>query len=77
MEVTVYSKNNCSMCTRTKRFLKAQGVDFLEKNTDKDESFLEEARATGLSAMPIVKVEGHEPFAGHQQSKLEELFGEL
>lgn len=76
MNVTVYSKNKCSMCTRTKRFLKAKGVDFVEKNTDKDDSFLEEAKATGFKSMPIVKV-GEEIFSGHQQTKLEELFGSL
>lgn len=65
------------MCTRTKRFLKASDIRFVEKNVEKDETFMKEALETGLSAMPIVKVEGHEPFGGHQQRKLEELFGSL
>lgn len=77
MEVIVYSKNNCSMCTRTKRFLKASGIEFIEKNVNTNEAFMEEARETGFSAMPIVKIEGHETFAGHQQRKLEEIFGSL
>ena len=77
MEVIVYSKNNCSMCTRTKRFLKASDIRFVEKNVEKDETFMKEARETGFSSMPIVKIEGHETFAGHQQRKLEEIFGSL
>lgn len=77
MNVTVYSKNDCSMCKRTKRFLKASNIDFVEKNVNKDETFMAEAKETGFSAMPIVKVEGYETFAGHQQQKLEEIFGSL
>lgn len=65
------------MCTRTKRFLKASGIEFIEKNVNTNESFMEEARETGFSSMPIVKIEGHETFAGHQQRKLEEIFGSL
>lgn len=77
MSVTVYSKNNCSMCRRTKSFLRAQEVEFIEKNVEEDATFLKEAKATGLSTMPIVVVEGEEPFGGHKPDKLEELFGEL
>ena len=77
MNVTVYSKNKCPMCNRTKRFLKAKGVEFTEKNTDTNETYLDEARATGFSAMPIVVIEGHDTFASHDQSKLEKIFGEL
>lgn len=77
MEVTIYSKNNCTMCRKTKSFLKAQEVDFVEKNINTNPDFLEEAKQTGLTSMPIVMVEGHEPFAGHKPEKLEEIFGEL
>lgn len=77
MEVTLYSKNNCSMCRRTKSFLRAQEVEFVEKNVEEDEAFMVEAKATGLSTMPIVVIEGQEPFGGHKPDKLEEIFGEL
>lgn len=76
MEVTLYTKNNCGMCNNTKRYLKMVGANFTEKNVEVDEKFMDEARMTGFTAMPIVQV-GEEVFSGHRPDKLEEIFGAL
>ena len=76
MEVSLYTKNNCGMCKNTKRYLQMIGVPFVEKNIEENEVYMDEARETGFTALPIVKT-AEEVFSGHQPTKLEELFGSL
>lgn len=76
MATIVYSKNNCSACKRTKILLKAMGAAFEERNVEEDEIFMQEARATGFSSMPII-ITDEEVISGFQPDKLEDLFGEL
>ncbi|AZP04124.1 glutaredoxin family protein [Jeotgalibaca ciconiae] len=76
MEVSLYTKNNCGMCKNTKRYLQMIGVPFVEKNIEENEVYMDEARETGFTALPIVKT-AEEVFSGHQPAKLEELFGSL
>lgn len=64
------------MCKNTKRYLQMIGVPFVEKNIEENEVYMDEARETGFTALPIVKT-AEEVFSGHQPAKLEELFGSL
>lgn len=76
MEVIIYTKNNCSQCGHTKRYLRAIAVPYQEKNIEAVPAYREEAVATGFTSLPIVMA-GEEVFSGHQPAKLEELFGGL
>lgn len=81
-EVIVYSKDMCGQCQGVKMFLNMKGIKFDERNIDHNETYREEAKATGLMGMPItiVKEDGAdvvEPFAGFQPDILHEIFGHI
>jgi glutaredoxin 3 len=57
--ITVYTTEPCSFCTRVKGLLKARGVEFAEVNLSKDpEGRMELAKRTGMMSFPQVIVDG-------------------
>lgn len=74
MKITVYTKNGCPQCEMTKNVLKGEGVEFVSKNVEEDsEAYVYVVETLGLRQMPVVEVEGEEPFAGFRPDKLQEL----
>jgi glutaredoxin-like protein NrdH len=74
MEITVYTKNSCPQCEMTKRVLNSEGIKFKVINVEEDEhAFTYIKEELGLSSMPVVVVEGQEPFTGFRPDKLQEL----
>ena len=70
----IFTKNNCGQCQITKYHLKNIGVKIDEEvNVDHDEKYLEEARATGYSSMPIVLLDGKVIASGFQPDQLNKL----
>jgi glutaredoxin 3 len=58
-DVTVYTTETCSFCTRVKSLLRAHGVQFAEVNLSKDpEGRMELAKRTGVMSFPQVIVDG-------------------
>jgi len=58
-DVTVYTTDPCSYCTRVKGLLKSRGVEFAEINLAKDpEGRVELAGRTGMMTFPQVIVDG-------------------
>jgi glutaredoxin 3 len=58
-DITVYTTEACSFCTRVKGLLRAQGVQFTEVNLSKDpEGRMELAKRTGVMSFPQVIVDG-------------------
>jgi glutaredoxin 3 len=58
-EVTVYTTEPCSFCTRVKGLLRARGVEFSEINLAKDPAGRAQlARNTGMLSFPQVLVDG-------------------
>jgi glutaredoxin 3 len=56
-QVTVYSTEPCSFCTRVKGLLTARGVDFIEVNLAKDPAGrVELVSKTGMMSFPQVLV---------------------
>ena len=51
---TVYTKNNCHLCSLTKRALRQRGVPFVEVNVDEDAGAREMLVAKGFKQMPVV-----------------------
>lgn len=70
MGLVVYSKNGCAQCGGTKMFLESKGIQYEERNINENEAWLEEARATGLTSMPIVVPVAGDPFAGFRPDQL-------
>lgn len=73
MSVTVYSKPKCMQCKYTKRFLDNAGIEYTSINVFEDAEALEQLKKEGLRTLPVIKVEGWEPFMGYQPDKLEKL----
>ena len=58
-EITVYSTDPCSFCSRVKGLLQARGLPYAEVNLSKDpEGRVELARRTGMMSFPQVLVDG-------------------
>lgn len=72
-KVTVYSKNNCMQCEYTKKKLIDLGLPFIEINIEEQEGALDEVKAMGFQSMPVVVIEGEEPFYGFRPERLGKL----
>ncbi|PLR75409.1 NrdH-redoxin [Bacillus sp. V3-13] len=72
--VTVYTKNGCPKCDMTKNVLNGEGIEFETFNVEENEKAYDFVVNTlGLREMPVVVVEGQEPFTGFQPDKLQAL----
>ncbi|KYD02723.1 glutaredoxin family protein [Heyndrickxia sporothermodurans] len=70
-KVTVYTKNGCPQCDMTKVVLNGEGIEFETFNVEEDENAFDYVVNTlNLRQMPVVIVEGQEPFTGFQPDKL-------
>ncbi|GIN88428.1 NrdH-redoxin [Heyndrickxia sporothermodurans] len=73
-KVTVYTKNGCPQCEMTKVVLNNEGIKFETFNVEEDEKAFDYVVNTlELRQMPVVEVEGQEPFTGFQPDKLKSL----
>ncbi|GLI82581.1 NrdH-redoxin [Rossellomorea marisflavi] len=69
--VTVYTKFGCPMCDMTKSMLNGEGVEFTTINIEEDEAAYDHVVNTlGLRQMPVVVVEGQDPFSGFRPDLL-------
>ncbi|WP_442636476.1 glutaredoxin domain-containing protein [Rossellomorea marisflavi] len=70
-KVTVYTKFGCPQCDMTKTMLIGEGVEFNTINIEKDEAAYDHVINTlGLRQMPVVVVEGQDPFSGFRPDLL-------
>ena len=68
-QITVYSTEPCSFCSRVKGMLSSRGVEFTEVNLSKDPGGrVELARKTGMMTFPQVLVDG-ELLGGYAELK--------
>jgi glutaredoxin 3 len=79
-EVTVYTTDPCSFCTRVKGLFQARGVAYAEVNLSKDpDGRAELVRRTGMMSFPQVLVDGEllggfaELVAAAEDGRLDEL----
>lgn len=71
--VTVFSKHNCVQCMMTKRFLEEHHVPFVEHNLDEQPELIEQLKAEGFQATPIVKTPSGQAFSGFRPDQLRAL----
>ena len=74
-KVVLYSKPNCMQCNFTKQFFEQNDIRFEVKDVVESEVALEEVRAMGFQSLPVVVIEGQEPFFGFRPDLLEKLVG--
>lgn len=72
-KVVVYSKAGCGQCQFTKKYLEKLEVDFEERNLTDNPEWGVEVQALGFQSLPVVLVEGQEPFHGFQPNLLSKL----
>ena len=76
-DVTVYTTDPCSFCTRTKELLKARGIEYTEVNLAKDADGRTELVArTGMMSFPQVLV-GDRVIGGFREIVTADSTGEL
>lgn len=71
--IKVYSKPNCMQCKFAKNKMDDLEIPFEEFDVTSSEEHLEEAKATGFTAMPIIILENGDVISGFQPDKLEAL----
>lgn len=73
-EITVYTKNNCPQCNMTKNVLNGKNIEYKLINVEEDaEAMTYVKEVLKFTSMPVVVVEGQEPFAGFRPDKLDEI----
>ena len=76
VSVTVLSKPNCRQCVATKDKLVKEEIPFKVLDVTLDDDAMEMARATGVTAMPIVIVDtpaGDRVWGGYSPDKIKSL----
>lgn len=72
-KVVVYSKDDCMQCQFTKSFLTGNQVPFETVNLTEQPERADEVREMGFQTLPVVVIEGEEPFFGFRPEKLDHL----
>ena len=52
--VIVYGKENCAQCKMTKTVMQREGIDFVEKDIEKDDNSLEYLREVFIGGVSII-----------------------
>lgn len=71
MSVIVYTQPACVQCTSTKRHLEKRGIAYEELPMDDD--VLAQAKAAGITAAPVVLVEGRAVWGGYRPDAIDRL----
>ena len=71
-DITIYTKPDCVQCRATQRRLDAAGVPYKVTDISQDPEMIEQMRAAGFTAVPIVEY-GEERFAGYQPDRIKAL----
>jgi len=70
-KVTVYSTEACPWCHKLKDFLKANNIEFEEKDVADDEAARNELmEKSGQLGVPVIIIEGHDPIVGFDQEAI-------
>ena len=57
--VTIYSADWCAFCHAAMDYLKSKGVEYTEKNIEKDPAFVQESvDKSGQTGIPVLEING-------------------
>lgn len=71
--VILYSKPNCMQCNFTKKFLEDKNIPFEVRDVMESQEALEEVKSLGFASLPVVVIDGQEPFSGFRPDRLESI----
>jgi glutaredoxin 3 len=58
--ITIYSADWCAFCHAAKAYLDKLGVQYVEKNVEKDTDAMKEAvDKSGQTGIPVIDIDGH------------------
>lgn len=69
-DVTVYTSSTCPYCTLAKEYLDEKGIDYIEKNVQKDEEARKELMGMGHMGVPVVII-ADEEIVGFDKDKMD------
>lgn len=69
-DVMVYTSNTCPYCTLAKEYLNEKGVEYTEKNVQKDAAARKELMAMGHMGVPVIVI-GDEQIVGLDKAKID------
>lgn len=72
-DVVVWTKEQCSQCETTMRFLERKGIPFEARSLEDEPEILEYARRNGLMQAPIVETGRGDVWSGIRHDKLQQL----
>ncbi|MGO4937126.1 glutaredoxin-like protein NrdH [Fundicoccus sp. Sow4_H7] len=71
--IIVYSKPNCMQCNFTKKFLDSKDIEYTTYDVYENEEALNHVKELGFQSLPVIEIEGEEPFFGFRPDLLEKL----
>lgn len=73
--VTIYSADWCAFCHATMDYLKSKGIEYTEKNVEKDPAFAKESvEKSGQMGIPVIDIDG-EIIVGFDRPKINAALG--
>lgn len=70
--VTIYTKNNCKNCKKTKRLLMFSEIDYVEDNVEEnDKAFDYVKNELGFTKLPVIVADGYAPFEYSNEDVME------
>ena len=76
MSLTVYTKNNCIQCKMTKKFLKAHGVAFEDRNISDHPEYVDYLKEQGFQSVPVVERDAEPVVNGFRPDLLQQVIAE-
>ena len=70
--VIIYSTNTWPHCVTAKEYLSGKGINYTEKNVQKDTEARKELLAMGYRGVPVIVVDGEE-IVGFDKGRLDQL----
>jgi hypothetical protein len=74
LDVIVYTQPGSVSSDLVRKFLRARGIDFIDKDIVQDVTAVQELRALGHLTVPVIRV-GHDVIVGYNEAELERHFG--
>lgn len=69
-DITVYTSSTCPFCTLAKEYLEEKGVEYTEKNVQKDQAARKQLMDMGHMGVPVVVIGGEE-IVGFDKNKID------
>ena len=70
--ITVFSSDTCPYCVAAKEYLQERGLEYTEKNIQRDKAARKELMSMGHMGVPVILIDGEE-IVGFDKEKINRL----